>query len=38
MTRIIRDQETVRRWGADSLKSKGMAREKRLMKHGDISG
>lgn len=37
MTRIIRDQETVRRWGADILKSKGMAREKRFMQHGDIS-
>lgn len=37
MTRIIRDQETVRRWGADILKSKGMNREKRFMQHGDIS-
>lgn len=37
MTRIVRDQETVRRWGADILKSKGMNSEKCFMQHGDIS-
>lgn len=32
-----RDQETVRRLGADILSSRGMAQEKCFMQHGEIS-